>query len=101
MVSKHTGSYVISPEGPIKARDIDYKVIQEDWNIYELEDGTILKAKLVVSKIQRGIDPDTNEIYYLPGRGEPLYNIRNTVVVSAEVPDDLLKEPDSKEVKIN
>ncbi len=93
VTSKKTVSYVPSPGGPIKGLDLEFKTVKEDWNVYELEDGTIIKAKIVVSKIQRGIDPETGEIYYIPGRGEPLYNIRNTLIVSSEIPEELLKEP--------
>jgi len=86
-------SYIPSPKGLIRGKDLKFKTIREDWNIYELEDGTILRAKLVASKISRGIDPETGDIFYLEDRGEPLYNIRHTVIVVAEVPKELMKEP--------
>jgi hypothetical protein len=34
-------------------RSYDFHVIQEDWNEYELQDGTRVKGKLVVTKILR------------------------------------------------
>lgn len=86
-------TYIPSPKGIIKAKDLKFKTVREDWNIYELEDGTILRAKLVATKISRGLDPETGDIYYVEGRGEPIYNIRHTVVVSAEVSTELLKKP--------
>ena len=85
-------TYVPSPKGPIKAKDLKFKTIEEAWNVYKLEDGTVLRARLVVTKISRGIDPETEDIYYLDS-GEPLYNIRHSTVVGSDVPPDLLKKP--------
>jgi len=79
------------PEGPIKGEDLDFKIVKEDYNVYDLEDGTILKVKTIVGKISRGIDPKTGGIYYLPD-GEPLYNVRHQIAVYAEVPEELGKE---------
>lgn len=90
--------YLPGPKGEfIRAKNLKFKVIKEDWNEYELEDGTILRAKLVAVKMVRGIDPKTGDILYLEDRGEPLYNIRHQVVVTAEVPKSLLKEPKPRE----
>lgn len=86
-------TYVPSPKGIIKGKELKFDTVREDWNIYKLEDGTFLRAKLVAVKIVRGIDPETGDIYYLEDRGEPLYNIRHSVVVAAEVPKELLKKP--------
>ena len=70
-----TITMIDGPTGQIQAEDLDYKTVREDWNIYELEDETRLKVKLVVAKISRGLDPKTNKPYFLPN-GEPLYNVR-------------------------
>ena len=86
-------TYIPSPKGVIKAKELEFKTKSEEWNIYELEDGTILRAKLVAIKIARGIDPETGDIFYLDS-GEPIYNIRNTIVVTASVPEKLLKKPE-------
>jgi len=90
-------SYVPSPKGMIKARYLKFEVVKEDWNEYKLEDGTVLRAKLVAVNVMRGIDPETGDIFYLEDRGEPLYNIRHTTVVSVQVPKELLKEPKMEE----
>ena len=37
-----------------KYGDIDFKVIKEDWNEYELEDGSILRGKVIVVKLLEG-----------------------------------------------
>lgn len=86
-------SVIPSPKGLIKAKDLKFKTIKEDWNIYKLEDGTTLRVKLVAGKISRGIDPETDDIFYLEDRGEPIYHIRYQTIVIAEVPPNLLKTP--------
>ena len=86
-------TYIPGPQGMIRGKELKFITKKEDWNIYELEDGTIFKAKLIATKIVRGIDPKTGDIFYLP-IGEPLYNIRHTTIVSAEVPEGLLRKPE-------
>ena len=44
--------------GVVLAQDLNYESIKEDWNVYKLEDGTILKAKLAAVKISRGVGED-------------------------------------------
>lgn len=81
------------PDGRlIDAEDLEFKIIKEDFNLYELEDGTILKLKIVAGKISRGIDPATGGILYQPKGSEPFYNIRSQTVMMAQVPDKLLKQ---------
>jgi hypothetical protein len=80
------------PDGRlIDAQDLEFKVIREDFNLYELEDGTILKMRVVAGKISRGIDPETGGILYAPNSNEPYYNIRSQTVIMAEVPEKLIK----------
>lgn len=85
--------YIPGPQGMIKGKELTFEVEEESWNVYKLEDGTILRVKLIATKIARGLDPETGDIFYLP-LGEPMYNIRHTVVVSAQVPNELLKKPE-------
>jgi hypothetical protein len=89
-------SVISSPKGWIKAKDLKFETVKEDWNMYKLEDGTILRVKLVAGKISRGIDPETGEIFYLEDKGEPLYNITYSLVIIADVPKDLLRVPPKK-----
>ena len=93
-------SYVPTPIGVIRAKDLKFKVIKEDWNVYELEDGTVIRVKVVPVKISRGIDPETGDILYLKDRGEPFYSVRHTVVVAVEVPRELLREPELKKTGV-
>ena len=91
MGKKRTITLVDSPTGEIEAEDLDFSVVKEDWNSYRLEDGTILKVKLSVAKISRGIDPKTKGAYILPS-GEPLYNVRWNTNISAEVPEETFRK---------
>lgn len=84
-------SQIPTPSGIIKAQDLEYETVKEDWNIYKLEDGTTLRAKLVVQKISRGLADDGKAIRYNPD-GEPFYNIRFTTITVADVPEELLKK---------
>jgi len=74
----------------IDAEDLEFTP-HENWNSYELSDGTLLRAKIVANKISRGIDPETGDILRVRESGEPYYNIRYTVVISAEVPENLMR----------
>ncbi|MFC2026548.1 hypothetical protein ACFLUX_01055 [Chloroflexota bacterium] len=84
-------SQIPTPTGKMKALDLEYETVKEDWNIYKLEDGTILKAKIVAGKISRGLADDGKSIFYNPD-GEPFYNIRFSVSIVPEVPEKLLEK---------
>lgn len=69
----------------VDALSIPFKSIKEDWNEYDLEDGTTLKMKAVVSDIVRvdgQFDPE----------GNPLYLIKSGNMVVASSPDNLKKK---------
>jgi hypothetical protein len=70
----------------VKAVDIDFETVREDWNEYTLEDGTILKFKTVVSSIIRTEDYD-------PMTGNPTYHVRSTNMVRVKVPEELKRLP--------
>lgn len=82
---------------PFEGRQIDgevlsYDIVKEDWNKYQLEDGSLIKVRLIVNKIARGIDPETGDILRVPDSGEPYYNINYSVEVVAEVPEKLMEQ---------
>ena len=69
-----------------EGKDIDFKEKQEDWNIYELGDGTILKIKLVLTGVKRlkKWKPD----------GTPIYLVNSTNIVrTLDIPQKLRKKP--------
>lgn len=71
--------------------DVDFNEEQENWNVYTLEDGTILKVKLVLRGVKRlnRYEPDGNPIYVI--------NSIN-VVRTVNVPKDLRKKPKKSEL---
>jgi len=40
-----------TPGKIVRAKAARFKVLKEDWNEYELEDGTIVKVKLTVAHV--------------------------------------------------
>lgn len=48
-------------------RQLSFKPLKEDWNEYLLEDGQVLKMKVIVTEVYEleGIDPVTNKKNYL------------------------------------
>jgi len=71
----------------VEATDVDFETVKENWNEYKLEDGTILKFKTVVSSIIRTEDYD-------PMTGDPVYHIRSTNILRANVAKELKRLPD-------
>ncbi|MDP1720295.1 MAG: hypothetical protein Q8L08_04765 [Candidatus Nanopelagicaceae bacterium] len=58
----------------------------EYWNEYLVEDGTVVKIKLVVSEVLRldgQFDPNT---------GDPIYIIQSTNITNVSAPENLRKK---------
>ena len=70
----------------VEAMGVDFETVKEDWNEYKLEDGTVLKFKTVVSSIIRTEDYD-------PMTGDPVYHIRSTNILRANVPEEMKRLP--------
>ena len=87
---RRTVSIIDSPMGKVEAEDLSFKIVKEEPNVYDLEDGTRLKIRLILNKASRGIDPRTNKALFLPS-GEPLYNALWGVNVYVEVPRETTK----------
>ena len=72
----------------VKALFVDFKIIQEDWNIYELEDGTRARIRIRVREFSKALDPETEEIMY---RGaKPVYGMEVGVETVIECPEELI-----------
>lgn len=59
-----------------EAEEVEFFTRKEDWNEYQLSDGTIIRMKTVVTdvfKVTGEVDPE----------GNPVYRIRSTNVVRA------------------
>ena len=68
-----------------KMEVVDIIESDEKWNTYKLEDGTVLKVKLVVVQAARSIDKP------IPGsNGEPVYHVKTQTLVTSIVPEELL-----------
>jgi len=71
--------------------DLDFKEVEENWNTYNLSDGTTLKVKLVLRGVKRlkNFEPD----------GSPIYVINTINVVRAvDIPPDLKAKPKKSEM---
>ena len=62
----------------VQGKVLKIKRSEEHWNVYELEDGTIIKVKLCVNHISMPIDPTTNKPMRKPN-GEPIFNVNWTI----------------------
>lgn len=70
----------------VDATDVEFQTRKEDWNEYQLMDGSVIKMKLVVSTIFR-----VDGIY--DNEGNPAYYIKSTTVPFVKSPDSLKKKP--------
>ncbi len=58
--------------------DMEFKAIKDDWNVYELEDGTKIKAKLFITSISKTDKFDT--------LGDPIYSVQSQPVTKTLFP---------------
>ena len=75
---------------PFNGQDVDAELVDvsqtsERWNEYLLEDGTILKVKLVLTNVYRVTGQHDSE-------GNPVYILQSTNVVSTNAPENLRKK---------
>lgn len=71
----------------VQATPVDVNQSAEKWNEYLLEDGTVLKMKLVLKKVFR-VDGEFDE------EGNPVYVMQSTNVTSISAPGELKKKPE-------
>jgi len=69
----------------VEALPIEINQNNEYWNQYLLDDGTLVKMKLVATKVLRV----ENEF---DAEGNPLYIIQSTNITSVNAPDHLKKK---------
>jgi hypothetical protein len=72
----------------VEATPIDVNQSSEKWNDYLLEDGTVLKMKLILKKVLR-VDNEYD------GEGNPVYVMQSTNVSTITAPKNLKKIPPS------
>lgn len=69
----------------VQATPVDINQSGEKWNEYLLEDGTVLKMKLVLKKVFK-VDGEFDE------EGNPVYVMQSTNVTSVSAPGDIKKK---------
>ena len=70
----------------VDATDVEFQTRKEDWNEYQLMDGSVIKMKLVVSEIFKVPDEYDNE-------GNPVYVVRSKNVTVVRSSNDLKRKP--------
>jgi hypothetical protein len=72
------------PDGrPRDATIMTFRPSGEHWNEYLVDDGTVIRIKLVVTEILK-LDDDFD-----PNTGDPIYVAQSTNVVSVNAPESL------------
>ena len=70
----------------VDATEVEFQTRREDWNEYQLMDGSEIKMKLVVSGVFR-IDGQYDD------EGNPIYQIKSTNIAAVKSPDNLRRKP--------
>jgi len=70
----------------VDATEVDFQTRKEDWNEYQLMDGSEVKMKLVVSGVFR-----IDSLY--DDEGNPVYQIKSTNIAAVKSPDNLRRKP--------
>jgi len=66
----------------VDGEEVEFKTDKEEWNRYPLEDGSILKMKVIPTKVVRTVKKH-------PQRNDPLYYVTSQTIIDVEVPDRL------------
>jgi hypothetical protein len=69
----------------VEATPIEINQTNEYWNQYLLEDASVIKMKLVATKILRVDNKYDNE-------GNPLYVVQSTNITTVNAPDNLKRK---------
>ncbi len=73
----------------VAAVPVDVNQTSERWNEYFLEDGTVLKMKLVLKKVYR-VDGEFD------AEGNPVYVMQSTNVTTVSSPGNIKKNKDKE-----
>ncbi|MBM4294016.1 MAG: hypothetical protein FJ126_03820 [Deltaproteobacteria bacterium] len=66
----------------IEVVEVDFKVIKEEWNEYDLADGTRIRLKVVATSFARALDEFDND-------GNPVYIVKTSNVLGLSAPENL------------
>ncbi len=64
-----------------KVEQLDFDIVKEDWNEYQLSDGTFLKTKSILVKVYWVLD-NTGKRMYTP-EGDPMLLVNSNQQVTA------------------
>jgi len=70
----------------VEATEVKFQTRKEDWNEYQLMDGSVLKMKLVVAEVYR-----IENVY--DEENNPVYQVKSTNLLVVKSPDALKKNP--------
>jgi hypothetical protein len=70
---------------PAFGQSVEFTAKSESWQLYELEDGTQLKMKLVLLDVIRIVDEYNKN-------GDPIYQFAAQQIMGINVPDELKKK---------
>jgi len=68
----------------VEGVDLDFKTLKEEWNEYQVTDGSIIRMKVVVTNIARVTDKYDNV-------GNPIYVVKSSNVLTVSAPEKLKK----------
>jgi len=69
----------------VDALEIGFKSVREDWNEYNLNDGSILRIKLVLADVLRIVGEYDSE-------DTPVYKLKTANMMIVKSPDDLKRK---------
>jgi hypothetical protein len=99
-MSKNEETSEISIEKPLSLRNanfVSFQIKREDWNLYKLEDESLLKARLVLkSFLMEGKIDDMETQIKLGQKAKLGVNFSPQVIYAIEAPSKLRGTPDSK-----
>ena len=70
----------------IEGTEVSFNVMQQDWNEYSLNDGTIIKVQTVMTSVLR-LEGEYNNL------GDPIYIVHTqNIVIANNVPEHMRKQ---------
>lgn len=73
----------------VKALSLDFKIIEEGLNVYELEDGTRVRVRATVTGFDKALDSKTEKVLRNKDN-TPLYGVGISVQTSVECSEEAL-----------
>lgn len=74
----------------IKGLIVDFETMKENWNMYQLEDGTRVRIRIHPTQFNKALDPQTEEVMYK--NGQPIYGVETGIEIVFE-PTEAFTKP--------